>query len=361
MLIYFAGNVDVDEEFESAAVIPSPSLGRQRFIENDDNVGESSDSEDPDRKEAYVKFKEGLGLIVKCTTRKLQSKHEVQTRALETENFNQKGHLTALEYDTEALRKVIAQQTETHEQQTETIERQAERIKSLQAEIRKLEVEKATLAIRNGSGNQSTKYDHLFPRIKASLATGKSREPLVLQEKDEEVNRLRAQIESLKQSASQREATTHRPKETEFKQKAMVDGQQNDGPALATTNQTFAVRNAPLPASQPSEIRHENSIFRLIPPGRENAGMYRGNSSREIPYQESYHEERVFLQDLTFHVNGKATWENIEVDGVNFKKYSNNGNVKFVSKFTPKLILELNDRIFMKRIVRTEVDKDDYT
>lgn len=127
--------------------------------------------------------------------------------------------------------------------------------------------------------------------------------------------------------------------------------------AIITSDKVSATGLTPLPKTK--DLQYGQSIYRLIPPGRENAGIYQERFSRKIPYGGKVYEERMFLHEITLHVNGTDMAENVTMNGVDYARYREDGKEKFLSIVTPRFAVEHEGKIYVKRILRVEIDEDD--
>jgi tRNA U55 pseudouridine synthase TruB len=111
--------------------------------------------------------------------------------------------------------------------------------------------------------------------------------------------------------------------------------------------------------SRPKDMQYEQSVFRMIPPGRENAGMYQERFNRKVLSEGKVYEERKFLHEFILHVSGIDMSENVKMDGVTYARYQKEGKDKFVSIVSPESIVEHEGKKYVKRILRVEVEEDD--
>lgn len=115
----------------------------------------------------------------------------------------------------------------------------------------------------------------------------------------------------------------------------------------------------PTQMSRAKDLQYDQSIFRMIPPGRENAGMYQERFNRKVLSEGKVYEERKFLHEFTLHVNGTDMVESVEMDGVAYARYQKDGKDKFVSIVAPEFVVEHEGKMYVKRILRVEIDEDD--
>jgi len=126
------------------------------------------------------------------------------------------------------------------------------------------------------------------------------------------------------------------------------------------TSSNTPTSTVPALAIPPPDLPYDGDIYRMIPPGRENAGLYRERSSRRIFDEGSgkLYEERKFMQELNFEVKGTSL-ESTVMGGHEYARSKENEKVNLVSKIAPDFLIKHNGKDYVKRILRREVEEDD--
>lgn len=206
-------------------------------------------------------------------------------------------------------------------------------------------------------------------------ASAKDEEIVRLQGETKKKDRTIAQLRAQALVEEQKSSTSHNSLEMATLQRTLVDAQdentrlRNRIEALEKlqanklqklsilANEKQSTKSIQMPRAK--DLQYEQSSFRTIPPGRENAGMFQERFSRKILSEGKVYEERKFLHEFALHVNGTIMADTLKMDGVTYARYQKDGKDKFVSIVAPESIVEHEGEMYMKRILRVEVEEDD--
>lgn len=319
----------IDEGSQRHAEVPPIILG-QEIVTSENGEHEMSDSDEEQEAAAEAKshLYESVDMFVKAhlaPERRLRT----ELQQWETQHTSLTEQITAHEAVIRAGESRISYLLQTVETLEQASQNKDDVITQLRRKVESLEGEKVSMT-KKGKENA----DGTLP------STSQEREDQVAQPQNETA-RLTRVIQEMHERLNERNNQANLSQNRE----------------VPSDTHPFPV---PTIATISPNLSYEGDNYRIIPPGRENAGMYRERSSRKFPDDSSgkVYEERRYLQDLTFEVKG-TTLEGIKIDGVKYARFQENGKEILVSALAPQFSFMHEGRTFVKRVLRREVEDED--